>query len=149
MAGSHRPECHSVCFPNRNLGVRGANGSSVCARSILTVRLRTEAYGTAFGSFKNVLCMFKIIFIVASICIREVFEKYSGSILGAYGMYGKRSGSMRLVFGAFGMKIWRCWVPYAFFGMDLEHNECFPNVSERFQYPFLILFHLCRRMYNE
>ena len=51
-------------------------------------------------------------------------------------MYGKRSGSMRLVFGAFGMKIWLCWVPYAFFGMDLEHNECFPIV-------FSILSGLC------
>ena len=81
----------------------------MCCRSILTVRLRTDAYGTAFGSSKHLLCRFKIIFIdhpnVASVCIREAFGKHSRSILGAYGMYGKRSGSMRLVLGAFGMKI--------------------------------------------
>ena len=45
-------------------------------------------------------------------------------------MYGKRPGRMRLVLGAFGMNIWRCGVPYAFRTprMDLEHDECFPNV---------------------
>ena len=44
-------------------------------------------------------------------------------------MYGKRSGSMRLVLGVFGMKIWRCWVSYAFQTprMDLEHDECCPK----------------------
>ena len=59
-----------------------------------------------------------------------VFGKYSGSILRAHGMYGKRSGSMRLVLGAFGMNIWRCWVPCAFRTprMDVEHDECFSNV---------------------
>ena len=89
----------------------------MCSRSILAVRLRTDAFGTALGSSK----------ILWRPC---VFGKYSGSILGAYGMYGKRWGSMRLVLGAFGMKSWRCWVPYAFRTpqMDLEHDECFPNV---------------------
>ena len=58
-----------------------------------------------------------------------IFGKYSGSILGAYGMYGKRSGSMCLVLCAFGMKFWRCCVLYAFRTprMDLEHDECFPK----------------------
>ena len=140
MARSHWPECHSVCFSNRNLGVRGANGSySVCSRSILAVRLRTDAYGTAFGSSKNVLCMFIIIFIdhpnVASMCIREVFV----SILGAYGMYGKRSGSMRLVLGACWNEnvILRCWVPYAFPNTP-NGPRTRRMLSERFQYPFRV-----------
>ena len=34
----------------------------MCSRIILAVRLRTDEDETAFGSFKNVLCMFKIIF---------------------------------------------------------------------------------------
>ena len=102
--------------------------------SILAVRLRMDAYEKAFGSSKNVLCMFKIIRMwrgvhVYSVSIREVFGKYSGSILGAYGMYGNRLGSMRLIIGAFGMKIWRCWVPSDLrtHRTDLEHDECFPN----------------------
>ena len=50
MARSHWPECHFVCFPNRNLGVRGANGSySGSIRCVLgaywlfgSVRMHTE-----------------------------------------------------------------------------------------------------------
>ena len=57
---------------------------SLCSRSILAVRLRTNEYGMAFGRSKNVLCMFKIIVIdhpnVASMCIREIFGKHSRSI---------------------------------------------------------------------
>ena len=57
---------------------------SLCSRSILAVRVRTDAYGTAFGSSKKLLCTFKIIFNdhpnVASMCIREVFRKHSRSI---------------------------------------------------------------------
>ena len=49
----------------------------MCSRIILAVRLRADADETAFGSFKNVLCMFKIIVIdypnVASMFIREAF----------------------------------------------------------------------------
>jgi hypothetical protein len=43
-------------------------------------------------------------------------------------VYGKRSESIRLVLGTFGV---RCWVPYAFRTprMDLEHDECFPNMN--------------------
>ena len=54
---------------------------SVCSRILLSVRLRADADETAFGSFKILLCMFKIMFIdypnVASMHV------YSGSILGA------------------------------------------------------------------
>ena len=79
----------------------------MCSRSILAVRLRTDAYGTAFGSSKNVLCMFKIIFIVhpnvASICIREVFGRHSGSIRHVRKTFGKHA----LVIGEFGMNICR------------------------------------------
>ena len=89
MARSHWPECHSVCFPNMNLGVRGADGSySGSSRCVLAVRLHTDAHGTAPKMFK----------IMWRTC---VFGKCSISILGAYGMYGKRSGSMRLTLGAF------------------------------------------------
>ena len=80
MARSHRPECHSVCFPNRNLGVRRANGSySGSIRRVLgaywlfgSVRMHTERHSVAR---KRLLYMFKIIFIdhpnVAYMCIRE------------------------------------------------------------------------------
>ena len=65
----------------------------VCSRSISAVRLRTDAHGTAFGSSKNVLCMFKIIFIdhlnVTSMCIREVFRKHSRSIHNVQKTFGK------------------------------------------------------------
>ena len=63
----------------------------------MTVRLHTDAYGTAFGSSKNVLCMFKIIFInhlnVASMCIREVFGKHSRSIRHVRKTFGKHVSS--------------------------------------------------------
>ena len=49
------------------------------------LRLRKDAYGTAFGSSKHLLCIFKIIFIdhpnVASMYIREVFGTHSRSII--------------------------------------------------------------------
>jgi hypothetical protein len=58
---------------------------SVYSRIILAVLFRTDVYGTAFGSSKNVLRMFKIIFIdlpnVACRCIREVFGKHSRNIM--------------------------------------------------------------------
>ena len=69
----------------------------MCSSSILAVRLRTDAYGTAFGSSKNVLCIFKIICIdhpnVASMCIREVFEKHSRSIRHVRKKFGKHASS--------------------------------------------------------
>ena len=67
-----------------------------------------------------------------------VFGKYSRSILGAYGMYGKSSGNMRLVLGAFGMKFWRCWVPNSPNG-----PRTWRMLSERFQYPFRVLRKAC------
>ena len=85
-------------------------------------------------NMKTVVCCFRNCVVhIQNNCHRPSecgVHVYSGSILGAYIMYGKRSGSMRLVHGAFGMNIWRCWVPYAFRTprMDLEHDECFPNV---------------------
>ena len=69
----------------------------MCSRSILAVRLRTDAYGTAFGSSINVLCMFKIIFIdhpnVASMCTREVFGKHSRRIRHVRKTFGKHASS--------------------------------------------------------
>ena len=69
--------------------------------SILAVRLRTDAYGTAFGSSKNVLCMLKIIFIdhlnVASMCIREVFGKYSRSLRHASSSWCIRNENLELL----------------------------------------------------
>jgi hypothetical protein len=59
-----------------------------------------------------------------------VFGKYSGSILGTYGVYGKRSKSIHLVLGVFGM---RCWVPYAFRPPRMVYSEtiwCIRNHSE-------------------
>ena len=73
----------------------------MCSRSILAVRLRTDAYGTAFGSSKNIVQVQNNVHRPYECGVRV----YSGSIIGAYGMYEKRSGSMRLVLGAFGMKI--------------------------------------------
>ena len=49
--------------------------------------------------------MFKIIFIDLPNVASSIFGKYSGSIVGAYGMYGKRSESIHLILGAFGMEI--------------------------------------------
>ena len=132
MARSHWPECHSVCFPKRNLGVRGPNGSySGSIRCVLgaywlfgSVWMHTERYSVA-----PKMCCACLIYFSSTIRMWRpcVFGKYSGTVLGAYGMYGKRTGSMRLVLGAFGMKIWGCRDPCAFRTpkMDLEHDECF------------------------
>jgi hypothetical protein len=49
-----------------------------------------------------------------------VFGKYSGSILGTYGVYGKRLESIRLVLGAFVMSRLH-WAEC--------HSECFPNTK--------------------
>ena len=84
----------------------GANGSySVCSMSMLALLLRTDAYGTAFGSYNNLFRMFKIIFIdlpnhpnVASMCIREVFGKHSRSmrhVRKTSGKHASRSGCIR------------------------------------------------------
>ena len=103
---------------------------SVCSTSILAVRLRTDAYGTAFGSSKNVLCLFKIIFIdhpnVASMCIREVFGKHSRNILHAWKTSGKHASSSWCIRNENVEVVG----PYAFRTprMDVEHDECFPNV---------------------
>ena len=86
MGRSHWPECHSVCFPKRNLGGRGANGSySGSIRCVLgaywlfgSVRMHTERHLVAP---KIILFMFKMIFIdhpnVASKCIREAFKEHT------------------------------------------------------------------------
>ena len=153
MARSHWPECHFVCFPNRNLGVRGANGSySGSSRCVLgsywlfgSVRMHTERHSVAQ---KNVLCMFKIISIdhpnVAFMCIREVFGKYYRSIQHVRKTSGKHASSSWCIRNE---------------NLEVLGSVCFfntPNgprtrrmLSERFQYPFLICFHLCRRMYKE
>ena len=69
----------------------------MCSRIILAVRLRTDAYGTAFGNSKNVLCLFKIISIdhpnVAFMCIREVFGKHYRSIQHVRKTSGKHASS--------------------------------------------------------
>jgi hypothetical protein len=96
---------------------------SVYSRSILAVRFRADAYGTAFGSSKNVLHMFKIIF-MACRCIREVFGKHSRNIRHVRKTVGKHTSSY-----------W--WIRNEVLGsvcfpntrMDLEHDECFPNMN--------------------
>ena len=90
MGRSHWAECHSVCFPNRNLGVRRANGSySRSIRCILGaywlfgyVRMHTERHSVAP---KMCCACSNNVFIdhpnhpnVASMCIREEFGKHSG-----------------------------------------------------------------------
>ena len=111
---------------NMNLGIRNANES--CSGSIRCVLGANWLFGSAFGSSKNLLCMFKIIFInlpnVASICIQEAFGKHSRSIrcvlktfwkhassskcilsirrvLKAFGNHMKSKVNMREVFGLF------------------------------------------------
>ena len=102
----------------------------MCSRSILAVRLRTDAYGTAFGSSKNVLYMFKIMFIdhpnVASMCIREVFGKLSRSVRHVRKTFGKHASSSWCIRN----ENLEVLGPYAFRTprMDLEHDECFPKV---------------------
>jgi hypothetical protein len=70
---------------------------SVYSRSTLAVRFRTDACGTALGSSKNVLRMFKIICIdlpnVACMCIREVFGKHSKNIRRVRKTFGKYASS--------------------------------------------------------
>jgi hypothetical protein len=73
MARLHWAECHSECFPNMNVGVLGAK-HSVYSRSILAVRFRTDVYGTAFGSSKNVCANYdmsvrKLLYVGAQIMV--------------------------------------------------------------------------------
>ena len=124
MARSHWPECHSVCFPNRTLGVRRANGSYSGS-----IRYVLGAYGTAFGNSKNVWCIFKIIFIdhpnVASMCIREVFGKHSRSIRHLRKTFGRHASSSWCIRN------------------ENVEGAGFRMLSERFQYAFRILQKAC------
>ena len=89
MVRSLWPECHFVCFPNGSLGVRRANGSYLG-----TIRCVLRAYwqfGSVFGSLKIFVCMFKIFSSAFRMWRPCLFWNYSGSILRAYGMYGKRT----------------------------------------------------------
>ena len=99
-------------MPNRNLGVRRVNGSY--SGSIYSVLGAHWLFDSALGNSKNLLCMFKIIFIdhlnVASMCTRKIFGNHYR------GMYVKRSRSMPLVLGAFGTP-----------RINIEHDEPFPN----------------------
>ena len=136
MAQSHWPKRHSVCFPNRYLGVQGSERiifrkHSMCSRSILDVRLRTDAYGTTFGSSNHLLCMFKIIFNdhpnVASMCIREVFEKHSRSIRHVRKTFGKHASCSWCIRNENVEVLDSVCFPNTPNG-HLEYDECFPNV---------------------
>ena len=120
MARSHWAECHSVCFPNRNLSVRGANGSY--SGSIRCVP------GTAFGSYNDVLCIFKIIFIdlpnhpnVASMCILEVLREHCRSIRRVRKTFGKHVSSSGCIRSETLEVLCSVCFP------NLEHDEYFPN----------------------
>ena len=110
------------------MGIWKANGSY--SGSIRCVLGAYWQFGSAFGSSKIFVCMFKIFSSTFRMWRSCLFWKYSGSILRAYGMYGKRSGSMRLVLSAFGMKF-EHWIRMLseHTGMVIEHDECFPIVS--------------------
>ena len=104
----------------------------MCSRSILDVRLRTDAYGTTFGSSNHLLCMFKIIFNdhpnVASMCIREVFEKHSMSIRHVRKTFGKHASFSWCIRNENVEVLDSVCFPNTPNG-HLEYDECFPNVS--------------------
>lgn len=82
------PKSHSVCFPNRNLGVRGANRSyseSIqCVLEVYWLWMHTERHLVAK---KILLCVFKIIFTLVhferfpfwtlSVCFPNTFRTLS------------------------------------------------------------------------
>ena len=127
------------CFPNRNRGVRKANGSY--SGSIRCVLEAYWLFSSAFGGSNISLCMFKINFIglpnVPSMCIREVFGRHSMNIRHLRKTFGKHASSFWCIWN----DILRHWDPYAFrtHRMVLDHDECFPIVSSilsRVQYSF-------------
>ena len=131
----------SHCLLNRIMGVRKANGSN--SGSIRRVLGAYWLFGLAFGSSKNILCMFKIIFIhlpnVANMCICKVFGKHSMSIRHVRKTFRKHASSSRCIrnenLGGTG----KCTYAFRTHRMLIEHDERFPivySILSEFQYSF-------------
>ena len=117
MARSHWPECHSVCFPNRNLGVRGANESySGSIRCVL------EAYWL-FGSVRMHTKWHSV---TQKMCC-ECSKLFSSTIrMWRPCVFGKHSRSTRHVrktFRKHASSSW--WIRNA--TLEVLGSVCFPN----------------------